>query len=300
MKAIIWGHPLHSHTHSYIHYGFVRAFRHLGFETHWFDSDSKVDGFDFADSIFLTEGQVDSKIPLRKDCFYVLHNCHGLQYDDLPKVLRLNTLFDKNKQGEALNQYTYYKSNSKLGILAQPWATDLLPEEIDESTTMYDWTRENSIYYVGSYHGHDGTGTIPTIDAFKNRAKQYGLSLVPLGGYTAGSHMIDCQEAASLVKKSFMAPTLQCQWQVDSGYVPCRIFKNISYGHLGITHSSYVSSLFGDLVVYDRDLATLCDKSFEAINERKPIRESMSLVKRDHTYLNRVRTILKVMGLETK
>jgi len=58
--------------------------------------------------------------------------------------------------------------------------------------------------------------------------------------------------------------------------------------------------LFGDLVVYDRDLATLCDKSFEAINERKPIRESMSLVKRDHTYLNRVRTILKVMGLETK
>jgi hypothetical protein len=297
MKAIIWGYPLHSHTHSYIHHGFFRAFRQLGFETHWFNDESNTDGFDFSGCLFLTAGQQEDKIPSRKDCFYVLHNCPNPKYEALPKVLRLNTLFDKNKQGKAFNPYTYYKPNSQLGLLAQPWATDLLPDEIDSSKTMYDWPRENTIYYVGSYHGYDDTGTIPVIDAFKTSAKKYGVSLVPVGGYTGGSHMIDCQEAINMVKKSFAAPALQCRWQVNSGYIPCRIFKNISYGHLGITHSPHVASLFGDLVVYDPDPAVLCDKSFKFIKDHKPVTEAIELVKRDHTYLNRIRKILEVMGV---
>ena len=34
-RVVIWGHPLHSHTHSYIHAGFARAFEYLGFEVLW-------------------------------------------------------------------------------------------------------------------------------------------------------------------------------------------------------------------------------------------------------------------------
>jgi len=29
-KIIIWGHKLHSHTHSYIHSGYYEAFKKLG------------------------------------------------------------------------------------------------------------------------------------------------------------------------------------------------------------------------------------------------------------------------------
>jgi Lrp/AsnC family transcriptional regulator for asnA, asnC and gidA len=31
-KVVIWGHKLHSHTHSYIHNGFYIAFKHLGYD----------------------------------------------------------------------------------------------------------------------------------------------------------------------------------------------------------------------------------------------------------------------------
>ena len=36
MKIVIWGYPLYSHTHSYIHAAFYKAFTHLGYETYWF------------------------------------------------------------------------------------------------------------------------------------------------------------------------------------------------------------------------------------------------------------------------
>lgn len=74
-KVVLWGHKLHSHTHSYIHWGFERAFKYLGYETYWFDGGDNVSNFDFSGSLFITEGQVDQAIPLRDDCLYILHNC---------------------------------------------------------------------------------------------------------------------------------------------------------------------------------------------------------------------------------
>jgi hypothetical protein len=60
-KVVLWGHKLHTHTHSYIHFAFHKAFKHLGYDTYWFDNNDDVSGFDFFGSLFITEGQVDSK-----------------------------------------------------------------------------------------------------------------------------------------------------------------------------------------------------------------------------------------------
>jgi hypothetical protein len=46
-QVIVWGHKLHSHTHSYIHNGFFIGFNDLGFKTHWFDDNDNVKDFDF-------------------------------------------------------------------------------------------------------------------------------------------------------------------------------------------------------------------------------------------------------------
>ena len=35
-KVVIWGHPLYSHTHSYVHEAYNKAFKHLGYDTYWF------------------------------------------------------------------------------------------------------------------------------------------------------------------------------------------------------------------------------------------------------------------------
>ena len=63
MKIVIWGHKLHSHTHSYIHYGYWRAADYLGHEVYWYDDNDNVYDIDFSNSIFITEHQVCKNIP---------------------------------------------------------------------------------------------------------------------------------------------------------------------------------------------------------------------------------------------
>ena len=49
MKIVIWGYPLNSHTHSYIHSSFYKAFKHLGHDVYWFHDDEYPEDFDFDD-----------------------------------------------------------------------------------------------------------------------------------------------------------------------------------------------------------------------------------------------------------
>ena len=76
-KVIIWGHKLHDHTHSYIHNGFYIAFKHLKFETYWFDeegnnnySDKEVD---FNNALYITHGKESKNLPLNNTSFYIWH-----------------------------------------------------------------------------------------------------------------------------------------------------------------------------------------------------------------------------------
>ena len=75
MKIVIWGYPLNSHTHSYIHSSFYKAFKHLGHDVHWFHDDEYPEDFDFDDCVFLTEGFADKNIPLRETSTYYVHVC---------------------------------------------------------------------------------------------------------------------------------------------------------------------------------------------------------------------------------
>jgi len=74
-KVIIWGFPLHTHTHSYVHYGWYKAFQHLGYETYWFHDKEfpSSDTFDYTHCLFITEGYADEHIPLHPSNIYFVH-----------------------------------------------------------------------------------------------------------------------------------------------------------------------------------------------------------------------------------
>lgn len=134
-RVIIWGHKLHSHTHSYIHWGFYRAFKQLGYETYWVDQRDNLGAIDLKNSLFITEGQVDRGIPVRDDCYYIIHNCNAAPYQKLLKnghaiILQVYT-HDCLKRGEpSFSPCFHYDLNQP--IIYMPWATDLLPDEIDQ------------------------------------------------------------------------------------------------------------------------------------------------------------------------
>ena len=72
-KVIIWGYPLYTHTHSYIHYGWHKAFKHLGYDTYWFHDKDFPKEFDYTNCIFITEGYADDNIPLHPSNIYFVH-----------------------------------------------------------------------------------------------------------------------------------------------------------------------------------------------------------------------------------
>jgi len=289
-KVIIWGHKLHSHTHSYIHSAFFKAFQYLGYETLWLDNSDDITSINFDNSLFITEGQVDQKIPLNKSSNYIIHNCKDEHYDGV-KTLKLQVYTNgvensSGISGEKIEQCIYY--DKKQNILYQPWATDLLPHEING--IYYDTHDKMSVWigsFCGGYHGNDEEFQ-PYIQALQ----QYDYKMAV---YHPGT--CSFEENMNVVRQHEIAPAIVGRWQKVNGYVPCRIFKNISYGKLGLTNSKTVYELFEESVIFDENTYAMFLKYKSATDEqrKKLFLHANNLIIHKHTYINRIENLLNLL-----
>jgi hypothetical protein len=294
-KVVIWGHKLHTHTHSYVHNGFYIAFQHLGYPTYWFDDKDDVADFDFSHALFITEGQVDKKIPLRADCSYMLHNCTDEKYRALEKknviVFQVftNSIFSVPGLVK-IDTCIYYDLLGR--CIYMPWATDLLPHEIDAIKLALPHIQpRNEAYWVGTI-GDGLFGNIHQLTPFMKACEENGIRFI------AKQHLM-LEEHIEAISSSWIAPAIVGAWQKEQGYIPCRIFKNISYGKMGVTNSEYVYELFENKIVYNPDTYQLfydAQKKIKDLNIDE-MYELMDLVKEKHTYINRIQTLLDFLKL---
>jgi len=296
-KVVIWGHKLHSHTHSYIHYGFYRTFKYLGYETYWLDNNDNIKNFDFSKTLFITEGQVDQKIPIRNDCFYILHNCNSSKYKQLFKkglciMLQVYTHDCKKCNLEKIDNCILYNVNEK--IIYMPWATDLLPYEIDEIKLQMPFTKTPHAYFVGSKQG-GAFSNDSILDQFSNACQENNIQFKTI-------QKVSPEKNVKLIQTSLLAPALQGSWQCKQGYIPCRIFKNISYGALGITNSKTVYELFNKKIIYNPNAYQLCYDALERLKtiSLAELHETMDFVKTKHTYINRIEALLTLFEPNTQ
>jgi hypothetical protein len=305
-RVIIWGHKLHSHTSSYVHFGFYKAFKALGFDVYWFDDSDDVAEFNFDNCIFLTEGQVDKNIPLNKSCKYILHSGNHEKYLNLKKInIQIfhnfieadpvpgthPTFTTKNKITK-INPYTYLTDET----IYQPWATDLLPDEINLDEARNELNNKDCIW-IGTYGDRisEYQNSIE-LDLFFDECKKNKINVKIIDPW---KNPVSFEENKKMVNESFLAPAIQGPWQIKHGYAPqCRILKNISYGHMGITNNPHVNNLFDNLLVFDHDPARLFYKAIERKNNPNIINDIkflMNEVKNKHTYANRANVILSVL-----
>jgi hypothetical protein len=293
-KVVLWGHKLHSHTHSYIHYAFVKAFKHLGYETLWLDKKDNISGIDFSNTLFITEGQVDQDMPLRRDCRYILHNCNMAKYKTLFDagnciILQVYTHDVLPRNVEKIDDLTYIDKGEK--ILYMPWATDLLPFEIDAIKASLVWPlqKKKEIHFVGTLSGCDFTNIY---NPFIAACKENGVTFKHRAS-------VGADENVRLIQESYIAPAFEGQWQCQVGYAPCRIFKNISYGQPGVTNSKTVYALFKEKIVFNEDTHQLFYDAQKAIQTmtQEDLFWQMDFVRDHHTYLNRIEHLLNFLNL---
>jgi hypothetical protein len=332
-KVIIWGYPLHTHTQSYLHACWDRTFKALGKDTHWFHDDSHADPttFSYKNCLFITEGYADTKIPLEGSSIYFVNFCiypqkylrSGARLFDIRFNVKefhdVNyefTLDDGTHRLESLSQDVLYEklsTNSGLskdftGPIPMPlhyecvymyWATDLFPWEINYEDAKH--TPENKIHYVGTPYGNK------RLEAFKKITEERGINWIL---HNPWDKPISFEANRTHIRDSILAPDFRpesSQEDIDKygiyngknhlaiGYIPCRLFKNISYGHLPPTDSPHAHALLGDAVVYDKDLCQLVEKGLEAQKDVERKIRAMRLVAERHTYIHRARDLLRAI-----
>ena len=294
-KVVIWGHKNNGHTHGYIHSSYFKAFKFLGYDTYRFGDNDDVSGFNFNECIFLTEDQSQSNIPLNKTSKYILHHTkldkyidNGINFINLANYLKECddgvSAYHKENSVERVGDCCFWDEKTK--TIYQPWGTDLTPNEIKEENALLYNPKQTNVHYIGSVHDNR-----VQINEFNESVTKNGSQFIVSRGKSDKDNM-------ELVRNSLLSVDIRGDWHVECGYLPCRIFKNISYGRVTGTNSLNVKKIMGDYVVYNPDTKKLFNTlmDFEENTNIEMIQESMNFIKNNHTYVNRVNNLIGVLG----
>jgi hypothetical protein len=289
-KFVVWGHLHYTHTHSYIHYGFAKAAKSMGWDVLWTNSLNGLDNTD--EYLFLTEGSAESGIPINPKAFYILHNCNMDKYTSVPElnkvVLQVFTKDVLTRPAVLLKNRLFEYWQSNINTFYMPWATDLIPSEIDENIKLLPFSHNSKAVFVGSQWG-GVHGNNNELMKFKMGCDRNSIKFD-----IVNSQKVQQQESIKLIQDSYIAPSIVGQWQKEKGYIPCRIFKTISYGKLGVTNSKEAYEVVNKLCIYSSNEDELVNLAIKAdLNI-----EAMEFVRYNHTYVNRIESLQEVFKLK--
>ncbi|MGK7871397.1 hypothetical protein [Falsiroseomonas sp. E2-1-a20] len=223
-------------------------------------------------------------------------------YTDRPGVAAASFSSIENPNGA-----TWEYASDALRTVVTTWGTDLLPDQVKAQSAkleaVLEARRSNRMaVFVGSVW----TRNIGEMALFSDAAKLAGLSAHIVGGWIDAefaqrfgasakieTRSVTDDENRDLVAGSLLAPAIQGAGQLNS-YVPCRIFKNISYGAFGLTNNPLVRDIMPAHVKYHPDIAGLLKVAVgeELSFNISRLREAMDFVAEHHTYLNRIDLLL--------
>ena len=304
MKIILWGYPLHTDTYSYIYEAFKKAFEHQGYEVHWFTDEAHPHDFDYDNCLFFCEGYRDKKIPLRKTSTYVCHVCVNpekylgnvkklidMRYHvDYMTDVNYTYKVDYDNCEELESGVLYDKNSSDYDIIYMAWASNLLPEEID-----FNWAtrkRHPEYHMIGSISESGPFANGPVIQQWMQECRYANIQCYYSDPW---STPLPDDKYRDYMQRSVMQPDLRNETHKAWGVKSCRIFKAISYGHLGMTNSPKLAKFIDDTVVCDENIKDLFLKGFQKHDNVELIQHQMKIVKEKHTFMNRSKGILKLV-----
>lgn len=286
-KFCVWGFKNSYNTFRHILEAFYRALKFMGREVMWLDEGSDLSGIDFSNTFFISMEYAVRGMPKRKDCFYAIHNIESRAKEYLSGFPLLNYGLYVNSMNvdgwEELASDTFFHIQSweTYSSVVFRWATDLLPPEIEAN-------KPNAVFRFGSREANFVGTAIEELTPFARACSENGLDF-------RVHSQVSIEENVRLIQRSYIAPAINIPWQTEVGYVPCRIFKNISYGQMGVTNNLAAYNLFKGRVVYNSDPYQLFyDARDQLVSiSLKSLHELMDEVGKNHTYLNKISALLE-------
>jgi hypothetical protein len=300
-KIVIWGHLPDTHTHSYIHLGFAKAFGHLDYDVIWYDDSPEYSEEDISNSIVISEINCCRYMPINKTSKYFIHNIvdgfenqNKFEGENIHNLLVYHKNYNWNDNIIDNGDYSWFDSKTKTLVLM--WATDLLPNEIDLTSEILLDNDKKYINYIGTLGSEYSKDFINIVNSNHKLFKNYGgytgeKSLDTSLGFMSGNNLI------KLTQDSYLNFDIRPQCHIENGYIPCRIFKTMSYGCWIGTNSVKIDNFFEGRITTHSDLKTLYFKTEEDSQKAtiEILKDNKNFIKQNHTYVNRVKSILSVL-----
>ena len=302
-KIVFWVENKPNQTFSYIYAGMKKAFERLGCEIHWFSDQSfpSQSEFDYSNCIFFVDNQgpLDHNVPIVDTGIYFAYDKFTNVNKYLNKVRCLvnyrvaefkKPISDDDRYVEIEKGVIFdTQASEPYNVVYFSWATNLMPEEID-----LDWVnkeRNNEYNFVGTIHAPRPNAE-PLHQQFIEIVKNKGISF---NHYDPNVNPATDEDHVGILQKSMFVPDFRPQEQKGNWYLPCRVLKAISYGCLAVSDAPYLKNFIDDSILTSENAQEIFDIGVENQNNKELILHQMEIIKRDHTYLNRCRGILKIV-----
>jgi len=296
-RIVIWGLRKRWHTHRFIHKAFYENAKKLGYETIWVEDEKEnqkhIQTGDLIISAEVIGKMISEKItfeeynlPIRGDVFYCLHNFKDVFWEkiDPARLIHLQVYVShiENTADKKWGSATYF--DTKTRTLFQPWGTDLLVEEFKKPI----FNKNSFVFWIGSvWNNSANQGNLNEIEELKIVLKQNNLKFLNL-------RFIPDWLNIFLIRRSRIAPAIVGKHQIDVNYLPCRMFKNISYGQLGITNVKKFKDILGDSFVEGVSIKELVENALALSKEEylAKVKAQQEAIK-NYTYKNSIENIIK-------
>jgi len=235
-RFVIWGITKPNHSHFFIHSGFYETLKKLDISVVWFENTIANNVNLIKDDFIITADISVSNLQITEAFNYCFHNVPSSLTENLSKnkYIKLQVLTN-----DAYSRFGDF-SNKKLNLegasyftkhdstLYQSWGTPSIASEFSVPKYVSYKKRE---FFIGSiWNSQSNQGNMDAIQIYKRLLKDFGITFSQIRG---------CSEFFNRVyiRNSAIAASVVGDWQRVNGYTPCRVFKAIAYGRLGIINS---------------------------------------------------------------
>lgn len=291
--VVIWGLRTSKHSHRYIHSGWYRTLRDAGYVVKWTDDRPSAASAVTPGCVVFSVNVAAKHLPVRADCRYVLHNIDvnevTAHLDTAPPILQLQ-VWTTDASGEQLDpNLPCVQYDESMHKIFQPWGTPFHPSS---------WVREplptqrNREFWIGSiWNNALNQGNAPAMERWKS-----ALQSASIGFTKAPRGWPDTPSAYGwLVRRSAFGAGIVGDWQSDKQYLPCRMFKNLSFGAIPIGNNHGYAALFGDDAVVSLDFDQLVHLALQRRGDAEALRRCQALLAK-YTHLAALERMLGLVG----
>lgn len=295
-RIIIWGlRTVFNDSYRFVQGGFYLTLKKLNVPTVWLDdSPASIAELMPGDLIFAANRAMQY-MPLMPEVKYCLHNADSHYFEGLDKTqfMRLQVLtqerFASEKQkSEGVNSSLLGAGNfeAKDNILYQSWGAPLLAREFYKPMRL---EYKKSEYFVGTIWENElGQGNSKVIPVYKAELQKRGIQFLHVQGAPERINPMYVRHAA-------VGASIVGNWQREVGYTPCRLFKAVSFGRVGLINSTSMASAY-PWAICNQNIPELVDYALSLTPRQNEelVAYQQSFVAKE-TYESKIHNILQVL-----